>query len=222
MSIKNIHQPYFLQQVEVDSSYANFSRMEIIPSACANKRVLHIGCVDYPITNVAQNLHLAVDKVAKHLVGVDTATESFDELRPHLRNKELYASLKDVPKQKFDLVLVPEVLEHVPNMAAFLEEIDEIDFSTLVISVPDAFSCARRHFELDADANSFYEAVHPDHNVWFSPYTLQNIIQKYTQWEIHTMMFVGQMSIMAICSKRPVNNFTNQQSSSDLGLNTLD
>ena len=51
MSIKNIHQPYFLQQVEVDSSYANFSRMEIIPSACASKRVLDVQAAQRLSTN---------------------------------------------------------------------------------------------------------------------------------------------------------------------------
>ena len=99
-------------------------------------------------------------------------------LAPHVKGR-LFTSLDEVT-ESYDLVLVPEVMEHVPNVSDFLAQLQAIDAATFLISVPDAFQCRGRHFDYLADSATFVEVVHPDHNVWYTPYTFANTIRKYS------------------------------------------
>ena len=151
------------------------------------KAVLHIGCADWPITNLNQNLHLMLDKVASSLDGVDSATEALEMLRPHVKGS-LFSNLADA-QSYYDVVLIPEVLEHVGNLEEFLGSVNSINSKDFVFTVPNAFR-RPEFFENKADAESF-EVVHPDHNDWFSPFTLQNVIQKYTSLKVDKLLSVG-------------------------------
>ncbi|MGF6904349.1 hypothetical protein P3T22_005638 [Paraburkholderia sp. GAS348] len=97
----------------------------------------------------------------------------------------------------------PEVIEHVGNVATFLEQIDRIDFGTVVITVPDAVQCYPRHFDFADRDDTFVEIVHPDHNYWFTPYTLLNVVRKYTSWHVRGMYFFNNISLLMIASKHP-------------------
>jgi len=54
--------------------------------------------------------------------------------------------MEDVTED-YDLVLVPEVLEHVPDVGGFLAQMNAIRAPTFVITVPDAYQCRERHFD---------------------------------------------------------------------------
>ena len=101
----------------------------------------------------------------------------------------------------YDTVLVPEVLEHVPDVQGFLRQLDAVGASQYIITVPDAFSCFRRHFDYSSGAQTFVEVVHPDHNCWYTPYTLANVIAKYTPWRLDGMFFFNGMSLLAVASR---------------------
>jgi hypothetical protein len=47
------------------------------------------------------------------------------------------------------------------------------------------------------------EVVHPDHNCWYTPFTLSNVIKKYTNWQLDGMFFFNGMSLLAACSRPP-------------------
>lgn len=101
----------------------------------------------------------------------------------------------------YDIVLVPEVLEHVPDVADFLERLDALQADWYVITVPDAYSCFNRHFEYAAGEALFTEVVHPDHNCWYTPYTLRNVIRKYTSWQLEGLWFFNSISLLAIARR---------------------
>jgi len=198
--IENRHQAYFLQSVKVSNKYRNESRMDVLPRICEGKSILHVGCVDSPITNVELNLHIRLDKVASHLVGVDPATETFNEIRPLLRNPDLFGEISEVGSEFFDYLLVPEVLEHIGNPSEFLRHLNSVNFRKAIFTVPDAFVCSDEHFEYREGNEMFYEAVHPDHNCWYTPYTLRSTLSKYTDWLLEEFYFID-MSTMVVCSK---------------------
>src|SRR3546814_3571272 len=89
--------------------------------------------------------------------------------------------------RSYDVVLVPEVMEHVADVEGFLSQIEAVDASCFLISVPDAFQCRARHFDYIGETETFLEAVHPDHNVWYTPYTFANTIRKYSSLELQRM-----------------------------------
>lgn len=83
----------------------------------------------------------------------------------------------------------------------------ERTWDTRAGTVPlNAPSCAKAatptiHFDYDRAPMTFVEVVHPDHNNWYTPYTLSNIITKYTNWALQGMWFFNGISLLAIAQK---------------------
>lgn len=193
------HDPYFVQRVQVGSELADHSRLDVFKALCAGQRVLHVGCADWPITDPATSLHLALEPHCARLDGFDIQAEALAALAPHTRGN-LYSRFEDL-EAEYDLVLVPEVLEHVPDVAGFLARLHSLNAPTIVITVPDAYQCHGRHFGYEQDSQTFVEVVHPDHNCWYTPYTLSNVIAKYTPWRIDGIWFFNRISLLAVMSK---------------------
>ena len=195
------HAAFFVQKQLVQRNLIGRSRIEVFANLCQNKRVLHVGCADWPITNPETSLHLGLQQYCAQLDGFDVQEDALDQLRPFVQGA-LFSRLEDL-SASYDLVLVPEVMEHVPNVQEFLTQLDKIDTQKYVITVPDAYSCFSGHFDFVTDTETFVEVVHPDHNCWYTPYTLSNVIRKYTSWHLDGMWFFNRMSLLAIMSKSP-------------------
>jgi mannosyltransferase OCH1-like enzyme len=193
------HDPYFVQRVAISSEIAELNRYDVLRAMCQGKRVLHVGCADWPITDPKTSLHLALEPVCAKLDGVDPHVEALEQLAPFTKGR-LFSSLAEVT-DSYDLVLVPEVMEHVANVAEFLDQLYAVDAGMVLISVPDAFQCRARHFDYVTASQTFVEVVHPDHNVWYTPYTFANTIKKYSAFNIEQMWFFNRISLLALLSK---------------------
>lgn len=197
--LERIHAPYFLQRVPVSTELAKLGRLDVLRGLCAGQRVLHVGCADWPITDPRTSLHVALEPHCAALDGLDPHGEALDALRPHVKG-ELFTDFAQATG-RYDVVLVPEVMEHVPDVAGFLAQIEAVDASLFLISVPDAFQCRARHFDYHAETETFLEGVHPDHNVWYTPYTFANTLRKYSGLELQRMWFFNRISLLALLSK---------------------
>ena len=133
------HDPYFVQKIQVGRELVGRTRFDVLREICAGRRVLHVGCVDWPITDVRSSLHLQLDTVCAHLDGFDVHAEAFGVLRPHVRGR-LFSDWSEVT-DSYDLVLAPEVMEHVGDVEGFLRRLDAVQAPGIVISVPDAYQC---------------------------------------------------------------------------------
>ena len=107
-----------------------------------------------------------------------------------------------------DRVYANNVLEHVPDVQGFLKQLDAVGAQQYILTVPDAYSCFRRHFDYNSGAQTFVEVVHPDHNCWYTPYTLANVICKYTPWALEAMFFFNGMSLLAVANRVPPDDGT--------------
>lgn len=185
---------YFTQELQV-YDLNHYDRTILFAALCAGKKVLHIGCVDSPIFDPNASLHLSLAQYCKQLDGYDTA--DYSVMRPHCTG----ALLDTFPAgEQYDLVLCPEVVEHVGNVSQFLSQLNTVNFGELLVTVPDAYSCAQRgHWEYGR--NHMRETVHPDHVAWYSPYTLKNLIRRETDWVIKKLFFVNRISVGALCAK---------------------
>ncbi len=184
----------------ISSELVGVSRLNVFRTLCQGKRVLHVGCADWPITDIRTSLHLALEPICAQLDGVDPHAEALEQLAPFTKGR-LFSSLEEATGS-YDLVLVPEVMEHVPDVSDFLAQLQSIDAETFLISVPDAFQCRDRHFDYVADQQTFVEVVHPDHNAWYTPYTFANTIRKYSAFDIEQMWFFNRISLLALLSKK--------------------
>jgi len=196
------HDPYFVQRVTVGAELSRMSRLEVFASLCAGKRVLHIGCADWPLTDPRTSLHLRLEPHCAVLDGLDLHGEALDLLRPHV-NGRLFDDFAQVT-DSYDVVLVPEVMEHVGDVGAFLAQLEAIDAGLFFVSVPDAFQCRARHFDYLDASETFVEVVHPDHNAWYTPYTFANTIRKYSAFNVERLWFFNSISILGLLSKPQV------------------
>ncbi|MCC7288970.1 class I SAM-dependent methyltransferase [bacterium] len=165
-------------------------REDFILNSCKGKSVLHFGFADAPFTKnrLKSNeiLHIRIKKVAKSVFGADINSAAIDEYRK--ATKDLNNAEIDITKkidtglfknQKFDVILLGEIVEHLDNPVQALQNLKEISAkvctrgSYLLITVPSAFS-----FDGQVAAYHGYEIVHPDHLYYFSPVTIKTLLRR--------------------------------------------
>ena len=198
-SIESQHDPYFVQKVQVSSELVGVNRVDVFKNLCAGKRVMHIGCADWPITDPRSSLHLALEPHCAKLDGFDIHAEALAALAPYTRG-QLSSRFEDITEE-YDIVLVPEVMEHVSGVDDFLSTLSSLKTKFFLITVPDAYQCQKRHFEYVSGTETFVEVVHPDHNCWYTPFTFSNTLSKYTSWKMEKMWFFNNISLMALLTK---------------------
>jgi len=161
-------------------------RVEHVLEACAGKRVLHLGCADYPDTTekLARGtlLHLRVAEVAQALHGVDASAAGIELLRgagfadvavADLERPQTFpAALREAD---FDVLLAGEVIEHLPNPGAFLAGIRSYlrPQGVLIVTTVNAY-CAHRFVHTLLTGR---ESVNPDHTQYFSRATLTRLAE---------------------------------------------
>lgn len=153
-------------------------RLDYLLALCADsQRVAHVGCADSPFT--AERLdtgRLLHDRLAAatQVDGFDVDEDAIARLtrqRPGARFvvADIASAVPEECEGRYDLVIAGEVLEHVPNIGAFLAGCRGLlgPGGILCVTVPNA--CAPK---VAARAVVGWEVVHPDHYVYFSPRTL--------------------------------------------------
>jgi 2-polyprenyl-3-methyl-5-hydroxy-6-metoxy-1,4-benzoquinol methylase len=161
-------------------------RQGFLLAACAGRSVLHVGCVDSGLTqerfDLGELLHQRLALVARELWGTDVDVEGIRWLQDLGIERVFPIDLcsetlgPELEVASFDVIVLGEVLEHIPNPGAMLRRLRELmspGRTRLIISVPNAFSLTG----LFALAGGV-ESVHPDHNFYFSRTTLRTLLVK--------------------------------------------
>ncbi|MGI8639521.1 MAG: class I SAM-dependent methyltransferase [Pyrinomonadaceae bacterium] len=163
-------------------------RVEFIKKACIGKKVLHLGCTDYPFTKQAiENnmlLHFEIEKAARELYGFDFDQEGIDVLT-EAGGKNLFRAdlekLEDVPlDETFDIIVAGEMIEHLSNPGLFLRGIKRFmtDKTKLIITTINAYSGMRFFIYGLRGKGGACEPVHPDHVAYYSYKTLSLVLQR--------------------------------------------
>ena len=183
---------FYYQRTKISDEFINSNRLDFLIPLVKNKKVLHIGFVDWPITDVNASLHLVLAQHCKIIDGFDVNSDHAENLR--VPNGDIFYSWSDIPDD-YDIILVPEVIEHVDSLSSFLNQISSKK-GTIIITAPDAFLLQKRTEYTNGD---FVEIVHPDHNCYFTPFTLKNCIEKYTNRSVTSLYWIHSQSVAAIC-----------------------
>lgn len=173
-------------------------RLEFIRSFSLGKKVLHLGCTNWPYTEDAiangMLLHFELEKIAGELYGFDFDQDGIDILVSH-GSKNLFQAdlekLDDVNLDKtFDIIIAGEMIEHLNNPGLFLEGIKRFMKSEtqLVITTINAY-CAMRFLQYGLRGKGgVSEPVHPDHIAYYSYSTLKLLIERH-DFDIGKFMF---------------------------------
>ncbi len=157
-------------------------RIEYLIEQSRSKRVLHLGCSDWPMTEekIAGHalLHDRLAQAAQTLTGLDASPEGVELLRHNGYADCFVANVEkmDVPElngRVFDVIIAGELIEHLSNPGLFLQQVRRFmtPETALIITTPNAyclFRVLRYFFGL--------EMVHEDHNFYFSPRVLEHLL----------------------------------------------
>lgn len=163
-------------------------RVEFIKKMCVGKKVLHLGCTDYPYTDkmIENNmlLHFRLGEIAKELYGFDFDQEGID-LLANAGVKNLYrADLENLDAvdldETFDVIIAGEMIEHLSNPGLFLRGIKRFmnKDTSLVITTINAYSGMRFLIYGLRGKGGANEPVHPDHVAYYSYSTLKLVVER--------------------------------------------
>jgi hypothetical protein len=162
-----------------------YNRLRFLENLVAKKRVIHLGCCDHlPLIEekIKQNiwLHKRIDDVTNHCLGIDINNEGINYLKQKLKYENVICAnilsqdIPEIKENKWDYLIMGEILEHVDDPVSFLREI-KIRYSSnikkIVITVPNAFA----HYNFKAAAKNI-EVINTDHRFWFTPFTLAKVL----------------------------------------------
>lgn len=195
--IADQYDPIFRHELKI-TCIAN--RLDFFTFLCQGKKVLHVGCNDYPLFNPATNLHLRLYKHCLQLDGFDTDTAGIAGLAS-LAPGNYFSDINQI-QESYDLLLIPETIEHVDNIRLFLNELSGISFKQCLITAPNAF-LPNDNGNYWTTSGSYVEHVHPDHICWFSPATLSACIHKFTDWQVDELLLLDNRCMVGcLCSRR--------------------
>lgn len=167
------------------------ARMSKIVELVKGAYCIHIGCCDHMplIEKKIQEgiwLHGLLERNCTDVLGIDINQESVDYVNRHgFSAKPVYCADITAPDfaqsipvsfDKFQFVLLGEIIERVDNPTAFLQDarknLEEQGFyGTYIITVPNAFCMMRG----GVYANGI-EIINSDHRYWFTPYTIAKVM----------------------------------------------
>jgi hypothetical protein len=160
------------------------TRLEMIKDAIKDKKVIHLGCCDHiPLIKDKIEkgiwLHKIITDNAKECIGIDIDKNGISYLKAELgyKNVELADITTDeishIASNKWDYIVIGEILEHVNNPVQFLKSIVKkygSKISNFIITVPNAFSITNFN-----GVKNGVEIINTDHRYWFTPYTLAKV-----------------------------------------------
>lgn len=163
-------------------------RVTFIKESCKGKKVLHLGCTNYPYTQDAIDqkvlLHFELEKIAAEIYGFDFDQKGIDVLSEN-GSKNLYQAdlerLEEVDlDETFDVIIAGEMIEHLNNPGLFLQGIKRFmnKETQLVITTINAYSALRFAIYGLRGKRGIQEPVHPDHVAYYSYKTLSLIIER--------------------------------------------
>ena len=157
------------------------SRLKLIDTIIQNKNVIHLGCCDHiPLIEEKRRndlwLHERITRIADNCLGVDINAKGIEYLKIDLGYNNIICAditqpnLKEIGENKWDYLVIGEILEHIDNPVSFLRKIYENyknNIGKIIITVPNAFSFTNlRHVKKGL------EIINTDHRYWFTPYTI--------------------------------------------------
>jgi len=163
-------------------------RVDFIKHLCAGRKVLHLGCTNWPYTweSIDANslLHFELEKTASELYGFDFDQPGLDILA-EAGGKNLFRAdlekLDEVPlDETFDVIIAGEMIEHLSNPGLFLKGIQRFmtPATNLIITTINAYSGMRFAIYGLRGKGGLNEPVHPDHVAYYSFRTLSLLLKR--------------------------------------------
>jgi hypothetical protein len=152
----------------------------------ANSLVIHMGCTDWPnqIEQISSGslLHSKITANSKQIIGLDVDSDGIEHLSKIYPSFEfIIGDISDSQETKDlviahqpNLILIPDVIEHIENQRSFLNGLHEILLATkatAIITTPNAY--ALKTFIPSLIGRDF---THTDHCLVHNEFTLRHVL----------------------------------------------
>lgn len=164
-------------------------RVELIRDQCSGKRVLHLGCTNYPYTEESIRnemlLHADLAKTASILYGIDSDATGISMLNEVGFGNIFQGDLEHLEDlaidQQFDVIVAGEMIEHLNNPGLFLNGIKRFmtPDTRLVLTTINAYCGMRFAMYGLRGRRGRVEFVHPDHVAYYSYSTLRVLLERH-------------------------------------------
>ncbi len=163
-------------------------RTKYLLEKCRGKKVLHLGCTNYPYTenSLKDNslLHIKIASESSELFGFDFDQKGIDILESKGYQNLFQADLEHLENvnldETFDVIIAGEMIEHLSNPGLFLRGIQRFmnPKTQLVITTINAYCAMRNTIYALRGRGGESEPVHPDHVAYYSYSTLSLVIKR--------------------------------------------
>lgn len=166
-----------------NETFADENRVDFLERIVENKKIIHLGCLDHvPLIpqKIKDNnwLHLRITENSSKCIGFDINSE-LNLIKEKFNIDNIHVSdicaepNPLITQEKWDYLIVGEVLEHIDNPVAFLTTLREHYrdcIKQIIITVPNAYDRTRMNL-----ATNGIEYINTDHRFWFTPFTLMKV-----------------------------------------------
>jgi cyclopropane fatty-acyl-phospholipid synthase-like methyltransferase len=173
-------------------------RVQHILDRCRGRRVLHLGCTNWPYTEGSLRdgslLHLELNRVAAELWGLDRDQAGLDVLAGRGVSRLVRGDLEALDQvtldRSFDVIVAGEIIEHLSNPGRFLTGVQHLmrPDTLLLITTINAYGGVRMAIYALRGRGGRQEPVHPDHVAYYSYSTLQHLVRRH-HLEIARVLF---------------------------------
>lgn len=172
----------------MNKKLALVDRVAFLKKLCKGKKVLHLGCADYPFTqdsiDAGRLLHFELDKITEELYGFDFDEKGLKILEENGATNLYQADLENLDAvdldKKFDVIVAGEMIEHLSNPGLFLKGIQRYmsEDTKLLITTINAYMGMRFWIYGLRGRGGSFEPVHQDHVAYYSYSTLNLIVER--------------------------------------------
>lgn len=163
------------------------TRIEFVENLVAGKKIIHLGCVDHlaALENKLKTntwLHKRLIDKTSRCFGIDINKEGIEYIKKLGINEVMYLDITEdevpaeIAGEKWDYLVLGEILEHIDNPVMFLRSICEKYHGyveRIIITVPYAFRLLNFKNVL-----KHKEFINSDHRFWFTPFTLAKVADR--------------------------------------------
>lgn len=157
------------------------SRAAIVHEFCAGKRVLHLGCVQHDLSQVAGAswIHTEVVNCASSCVGVDYLEAAVSALRESGLDVVHGDVTKPLPLSgPFDVILAGNLIEHLSNFEGLFANFQRLLAPGGVVLISTANPFFREQYFYTAFRNRI--VVNQEHTCWIDPVTLAQLSSRFS------------------------------------------
>lgn len=154
---------------------------------CRNKKIVHFGCTDWPYQfeqiQKGNLLHSKLIETTKEVIGVDIDSNGINELKKIYPNQHFITGdvsrknnlVEEILTFKPDILLIPDVLEHIEDSRTFLSAIAVIlreSQSIAIFTTPNSNSL-KTYLPIFLNL----DFTHPDHCLLHNEFTISHMLK---------------------------------------------